>query len=336
MRRIKRPRLHHAIIVGYVLAPVVNIALLLLFTRLPLALVLRRLFAGYGVLAGIWLLTAPLAGISLYFVHRASWYVFLAHSSLILLDFAWKWIARPGYYLATIPRLNNALILLGNLGLVAAIGYLIRRDFRAPYFQALRRHWRESVRIPMRHEVFFGGATRQTDDLSTGGCFIVGSDRRDQIGLTLPLSFRLGRLEVECRGEIMRVIEAGCGVRFVTLPWGTARMLRQALRNRFALRYRIDLPAAWQAGVSPQSCSLVNISSRGCYLRTDGPPPAEGTRGTLSLGKGAPSRTLAATVVWANDKGEHGKPPGCGLRFTLRHRLLVKALLGAGPFVLTR
>ncbi|MBW8003754.1 MAG: hypothetical protein FVQ80_17430 [Planctomycetes bacterium] len=57
-------------------APLANILLLVLIAKLPLATIVQRLFKGYGLLAGLWLLTTPLVGIGLYFIHRISWYIF--------------------------------------------------------------------------------------------------------------------------------------------------------------------------------------------------------------------------------------------------------------------
>lgn len=333
---LRRPPLHHAIIVGYILAPFVNVALLLAFTGLPLELVLRRFVAGYGPLASLWLVTAPLAGIGLYFVHRASWYIFVGHSSLILVDFALKWIIKPRFYYEHIPTLNNVLIFVGNLALVAAIGYLINRDFRAPYFQALRRSWRESVRIPMRHEVSFGGEKRQIDDISAGGCFLVGVDAGCALGDQRPVSFALGRLQLQCSGEVMRITDRGCGVRFVGLAGRTRRKLAEALRHRFVLRYQVDLPAGWEAAGSSVNGRVWNLSAGGCYIAMETAAVAEGSAGVLHVLDTVYAASVAAHVVWVNPLGEHGKPPGCGLQFKRSQAALVRRLVQAGNRTLTR
>jgi hypothetical protein len=54
---IKRPLIHYFISLGYILAPIVNVVLLIFIARIPLSDILQRLFQGYGYLAGIWLLT---------------------------------------------------------------------------------------------------------------------------------------------------------------------------------------------------------------------------------------------------------------------------------------
>ena len=48
---IKRPTIHYIISLGYILAPLVNILLLLIIIKLPLIMVLKHLFQGYGYLA---------------------------------------------------------------------------------------------------------------------------------------------------------------------------------------------------------------------------------------------------------------------------------------------
>ncbi|MBW8003678.1 MAG: hypothetical protein FVQ80_16985 [Planctomycetes bacterium] len=110
---IKRPWIHYIIIIAYITAPLANILLLVLIAKLPLATIVHRLFKGYGLLAGLWLLTAPLVGIGLYFIHRISWYIFLGHSSLILIDYILKWAIKPVFYWRTVPTFHQFLLLTG-------------------------------------------------------------------------------------------------------------------------------------------------------------------------------------------------------------------------------
>ena len=336
MRGVKRPPLHHVIIIGYILAPFANIALLMVFTGFPLGRILSRLFAGYGYLASVWLITAPLVGVGLYFVHRASWIAFLVHSSLILLDFILKWIIRPRFYLQTIPTLNNLLILLGNLALVGAIGYMIRRDFAAPYFQALKRHWRETERIPIRHRIAFGDDMRDIDDLSRGGCFVVGSGGDFPIGHKAGVGFRLGPLEVQCDGEVMRAIESGYGVRFTGLSGRASRELRRALTRRFSLRYVVDFTGTWQWDGQTREVRVRDLSAGGAYLEMDVLDLAADMRGTLWVSHPSFPERMAAHIQWVNTSAEHHKPVGCGLHFDRRHTRVVRDVVRAGNRTLTR
>ena len=107
---IKRPLIHYFISLGYILAPIVNILLLIFVARIGLGDIWDRLFKGYGILAGLWLLTAPIVGIGLYFVHKISWYIFLGHSSLILIDYILKWIRIPGYYWLSVRNIHQVLL----------------------------------------------------------------------------------------------------------------------------------------------------------------------------------------------------------------------------------
>lgn len=67
-----RPWWHHLLIMTYVAAPFANILLVRLFLDVPLSVILRRLGAGFGIPATIWLFTAPLVGVSLYLVHGSA------------------------------------------------------------------------------------------------------------------------------------------------------------------------------------------------------------------------------------------------------------------------
>ena len=213
----KRPWLHHVIIVGYIVAPFANILLMRLFLDVPFRTILSRLSAGYGILGTVWLVTAPVVGICLYFVSRFSWYLFLGHCSLILVDFVVKWASRPSYYLRTVPGVQNLLILVGNVALVVFVALIIRRDFRAPYFQVIRRGWRERKRVLIRCPVDLEGQARIVSDLSKSGCFVVDKDADIAPGSRVRISLPCHATKIDCTGKVMRATREGLGIRFLNL-----------------------------------------------------------------------------------------------------------------------
>jgi hypothetical protein len=237
----KRPWLHHVIIIGYIVAPFVNILMMRMFLHASFRVILSGLFAGYGVLATIWLVTAPVVGICLYFVSRFSWYLFLGHCSLILLDFAVKWASRPAYYLRSVPGVQNFLILVGNVALVAFICFIFQRDFRAPYFQVLGRGWRRRKRVPMNYPVDLEGQARIISDLSSSGCFVVEQGMNRALGSRVRLSLPDRALGIDCMGEIMRVSGEGYGIRFVDLAFEKKRDIGRLLRKRLPLARKVGL-----------------------------------------------------------------------------------------------
>ena len=316
----KRPWLHHIIIICYIGAPFANILLLVAFLHVPLGTIVRNLAAGYGILATLWLFTAPIVGVSLYFVRKFSWYVFLGHSSLILLDFIFKWITKPAYYLHTIAGLHNILLLLGNMALVGIVTYIIQRDFRSPYFQILNRHWRERKRIPIYHTVLINGQTRIMSDLSSGGCFVEETDPRRILGEKVSLSFQSSRLNIDCMGEVLRITNTGIGIRFVRLPMAKRRDVRYLLRNRFSLRHKVDLPCGWIFQNDTNRCTIVDLSSSGCFLQAQSAGLGEGSSGKIQvfLPCNRHSYSLPGKVIWINRLGMHEKPIGFGFRFSHR------------------
>lgn len=322
----KRPWLHHVIIACYIGAPFANILLLKIFLNVSFAAIFANLVAGYGPLATIWLFSAPIVGISLYFVQRFSWYVFLGHSSLILLDFVIKWATRPAYYLRTVPGFHNIILLTGNLALVVIVAYLIQRDFRAPYFQVLNRTWREHVRVPIYHTVEIDGRSRIMNDLSTTGCFVLesGLDRRP--GARVGVSFQSNALTIECKGEIMRVTPTGLGIRFIRLPRAKKHDIRELLRNRFSLRQKVDIPCQWFFHDEESQSQIVDLSRTGCYLQVQFAGLSEGARGELRvvLPCSRHSYSLPGEVAWINHLGAHEKPVGFGLRFTNKQARFMK------------
>jgi Tfp pilus assembly protein PilZ len=335
----KRPWLHHLIIIVYIAAPFVNILLLRLFLNVPFGVIFSRLFAGYGIFATVWLVTAPLVGISLYFVSRVSWYVFLGHSGLILLDFIYKWATRPAYYLRTVPGFHNILILAGNLALVALVAYIIQRDFRSPYFQVLNRNWREGRRIPIYHTISLDGASRIVSDLSTGGCFVVEEGTARSVGSRVKLSFPSDTLRIDCMGEIMRATGEGYGIRFMGLPGAKRRDIAKMLRKRFSLRHKVDLPCVLVVAQQERNAVMLDLSSGGCYMQVETTGLQQGSEGQIRAQLPDDTRRFVfpGKAVWINSAGENKKPVGFGFQFDRKQTKFLKlAVARHGKGVLIR
>jgi len=334
---IKRPFIHYVIIAAYILAPLVNILLLRYFRDIPYSAIFERLFEGYGVLASLWLLTAPLVGIGFLFIHRVSWYLFLGHSSVILIDYIFKWSTQPAYYWQHIPRVHQFLMMTGNLALIFVIGYIIQRDFRAPYFQALPRSWRESKRIPIRHVISVNGEERKVNDLSQGGCFIAEPGLKLEAGDRVSLDFESDTLSIRCQGEIRRRTPDGFGVQFLGLPFRKRHDIKHMLKKRFSLRYEVDIAGTWTFDAARRDATVMNISSGGCYLRTEVTDIQAGMQGRVEFDLKGHRFLFNAAVVWINAVEKHEKPVGFGLRFVRRHARMVKSILKLyGKRVLTR
>ena len=311
-KQIKRPLIIYIIIIAYVIAPFANIALLMIFGKIPLNIVIERLFKGYGVLASIWLLTAPFVGIGFYFIHKISWYVFLGHSLLILIDYVFKWISRPSYYWQTIGESHNLFMMAGNLVLVIAIGYILRKNFRSPYFQVLPRSWRESERIPINHWIIVNDQECKLTDISEGGCFVVRDNQELHLGERANLKFESDKLKIECEGQVMREIPNGYGMRFVALPLAKRRDIRNMLKKRFSLRYQSDIECSWEQNGYKSVGRVVNVSKGGCFVKTDVDDLSAETICRIYVDEF--SFTASMQVIWINSSGLHDKPIGFGAK----------------------
>jgi hypothetical protein len=324
---IKRPLIHYFISLGYILASIVNILLLVFIARLGLSDILDRLFQGYGTLAGIWLLTAPIVGIGLYFVHRVSWYIFLGHSSLILIDYVLKWVRIPGYYWLSVRGVHQILLFTGNLALVVVIGYIIQKDFRAPYFQVLPRGWRTSRRVPIRHYIDVDGARASITDLSVSGCFVSEPEMKIDVGEKVRIRFEADLLQVECRGEVMRRTPTGYGIRFLGLSTREKRDIRRMITKRFPFRYKVDLPGRWISDNRKIEVRILDISNTGAYLKADIAGVEEGQGGRLDLTVHRRRVRLPATVIWLNKSALHDKPVGLGVQFNRNEKRIVSKIV---------
>ncbi len=333
---IKRPWTHYAISGGYIVSPLVNIGLLILIANIPLSLVIQRLFQGYGYLASIWMLSAPLVGIGLYFVHKVSWYLFLAHSSLILVDYILKWATKPIFYWRAVPELHQFLILSGNLVLVLIIGFIIRKDFRSPYFQVLQRGWRVRKRCPIRHRITLNGEIRSISDMSKEGCFVSEPDIGLKVADKVTISFQGEALTIECKGEIMRSTPDGFGVRFFSLSAAQKRDISRMLKTLFAVRYDVDLSGYWLLNGQRLTTKVVDISDTGCYLQADVSGIDKGAEGTFEVQNRRRRHLLPGAIVWVNNESSHEKPAGFGVHFAKNQRGSVKKIVahyGTGKLI---
>ena len=332
---IKRPVILSLISIAYIAAPLVNIALLRIFTGLPMSLLMPRVVASYGLVASLWLATAPLVGIGFYFVKAASWYIFVGHSGVILADYAFKWITRPSYYLGSIGSLYHLDMLAGNLLLIAVVGYVARKNFRAPYFQALPRSWRESTRVPIHQRIFVNGESRKTTDMSGAGCFVEDPESALGIGDRPSLRFHADKLAIECKGEVMRLVQTGCGIRFIALRSPQRRAITLMLRKRFPLRYEANVACVWWWNGAARAATVRNVSAGGCYIQAGIHDLAEGAQGELIIDD--LGQTLAAKVIWINAAGMDEKPMGFGCLFSRKQLGLVRILKQRyGTLALTR
>lgn len=314
--QVKRPAAHHLIIVSYVATPFVNVLILAVFLRIPLPQVLQRISLGYGPLAAAWLLTAPLAGVSLYLLNRFSWYAFLAHASLIIVDSILVLAFRPLSRFGTIPAAPLLLFLAGNILRMIFVGYVLQKNFRAPYFQILSRSFRETQRIPIRHQIFLDDAFVPITDLSPGGCFVSAPDIAKKAGERVGVRFDCDGVSVRCTGAIVRKTPLGFGVRFLGLSFAGKRAVRRMLRNMYSLRYDVDLPGWLLRNGEVREGRVVNISHTGCYVSTDPAGIVKGESGSASFSLGGDFYSVPGSVVWVSKSGENGKPPGVGFRFS--------------------
>jgi len=274
---------------------------------------------------GIWLLTAPIVGIGLYFVHRISWYISLGHSGLILVDYALKCATRPAWYWLSIPGAHLLLLLTGNLALVV-IGYIIQKDFRAPYFQVLPRGWRTSRRVAIRHHIELNGKRCTITDLSAGGCLVSEPQLELSIGEKAAIIIQGHALNIRCTGEVMRRTPMGYGLRFLDLRGIHKRDIRRMIRTRFPFRYRVEILEHWQFDSRQISARILDIPTSGCCLQAEVEGAREGLEETLRADIMGHKTQLPAMIIWINQAGLHGKPASFGLHFLRKYKRLIRAI----------
>lgn len=233
---LKRPLAHHIIIVSYIVTPLVNLLLVSLTLGIPLGAAAGRVLAGYGPLVTAWMVTAPIAGACLYLLNRASWYIFLAHAGVILVasvvTLGPRWLGD----VSVIPRLSQALFLVGNVARIAFVAYVLQRDFRAPYLHILKRRFRGERRFRVRVPIGIDGEAWWTGELSVGGCFVEQGTPTRGVAERVQVFLECGDVDIQCEGEVMRSVPGGLGVRFVGLTHQDRRALRLMLSHEIFAR----------------------------------------------------------------------------------------------------
>jgi len=227
--RLKRPLPHHLIIITYIATPLINLLMVSLTMGIPLGVAAGRVIAGYGPLVAAWLITAPIAGVCLYLLNRISWYVFLVHALIILVGSVLTLGLRLLGDASAIPRLSRTVFLLGNVMRIGFVGYVLQKDFRAPYFQILHRSFRWKRRLAVRVPITLDGGEWMTEDLSVGGCFVACPAPPRAAGDRVHVRLDCGGRPLRCAGQVMRSSADGLGVRFIGLSYRERHALRLAL-----------------------------------------------------------------------------------------------------------
>ena len=200
--KIKRPWLHHVIILGYALAPLANFAIFSIFSPYPLSYVFKNFFNFFGVFGTIVLATEPFVALALYMVRKESFYLFIAHAILCLVQNILSLAHSSNYY--------NLGILLGSITLLAIVVFIIQRDFRAPYMHILPRSWRLDKRRDIEVGINVNNKKYMTGDISLTGVFIRNIDLEpgDEVKINIDA------FDFSTTASVVRVDETGSGLRF--------------------------------------------------------------------------------------------------------------------------
>jgi hypothetical protein len=324
---LKRPKIHYLIVAGYIIAPIANIVIAVVLSDARITDLFDRFYRGYGLLAGIWLITAPFIGIGLLYVHRVSWFIFIAHSVLMLADYFAKWIRIPGYAWISVGEPYQILLLSGNIVIVLVIVYIVGRDFRAPYFQVFPHGWRVSKRYPIRHVVTLADARYDITDLSATGCFVAARGIAPELPPGFLVELEADPVQIRCSGEIMRRVPEGWGVCFRDIGRRERRAITHLIRTRFAYRYSVEMQASWDSQGRVRPASVLDVSRTGCYLSADIDGIEVQQTGLVVLLPARRNATFAGEIVWTNPAGRHDRPVGFGVRFTRRQRTLPRLLV---------
>jgi hypothetical protein len=147
------------------------------------------------------------------------------------------------------------------------------------------------------------------------------------VGEKVLIDFEADKLRVECRGDVMRKIPGGYGIRFLSLEAAAKKDIRRMIKKRFPFRHQVNIPGRWSTAGREIAVAILDISNTGCYLKADLEGIVEGQGGELAYSFHSRDRRLQGTVIWLNRKELHEKPIGFGLQFLRNEKKIVGRLV---------
>jgi Tfp pilus assembly protein PilZ len=254
-----------------------------------------------------------------------------------------SWYAIIGYAIYTIGA-NVALVATHHMRAwvfavnvptaLVVILYFVRREVMSPYFNPRLRWW-ESDRVALKAKAevtLDDGRTidAETLDISPTGVFLV-TDETIAAGQAMDVTIAIGKEATKARARAVWTSDgarrpAGVGARFDERSSRTIEAALARIAPRAAPRHSFTLEVDLVRGGGAKetfSCKTFDISEGGCFLVTDRTFDV-GERIDLTLHMLDEPVTVRGEIVWRSD-GEQA-PPGIGVRFTRRSRLLGEQL----------
>lgn len=270
---------------------------------------------------GIYLLIlVPAVAIGILMVSKWGWYLFLIF-----------YIQLAIYVALQIP-LHSTQSVFWLILLLAAVFIvvwaLMSRTVREPFFSAEDRGWRFAKRIPLKLPAKFYIDEKSYPAISRD-ISITGALLESQKEISTDLLPMVNRVEFTFSG--FEIVSLPCKLaRLVQVPDKTyfalafrkedkesLNKLRSLLRSKYRNRhlFRKDALLVWPG--EKRLARVYNISRGGCYLETDTKDIKEGDDVMVRIDLGPKTHVeRGGQVVWLNPKGEYGKHPGVGIRFT--------------------
>lgn len=336
----KRPLIITIFTVCYFLSPFVILIHTSMISNIPLFgpnNIFNRLFFTDIIILSIY----PVCALALYSVRKWGWYIFLGSSITLISYNTIVYCYNPLY--------NLAILISFNIALAVIAGIFFRKHIIAPYFNPRLRWWetdpryRLEISAEIKSEVL--NIQGEILDISTSGCLIV-PDATLSLGKIHTISINCMSHFFDVHGKIMRRSSSDeefdrYGIMFVRLSENTKYQLNMlikvlemgGLRDYFreqkttqakehelrsttritetASRYSLSHTAVLSGKGKDINCQLLDISERGCYIRTpESFSVSQKYRVTIICMNQKTS--VKGVIEWA---GESEKPGRYGVKF---------------------
>ncbi|MBN1411149.1 MAG: PilZ domain-containing protein [Spirochaetales bacterium] len=283
----KRPLIIVLISIIYLFSPFFILLQAAYVNRLPL-IGYNSVFANLLIPDILVLVIYLLCAVSVYFVKKWGWYVFILCSLYLITYNIVAIILNPAY--------NILLLILYNLILTCITFVFFRKQIIAPFFNPRIRWWETEARYAF-HDIYLefiqSKLKPEIFDISQTGCFIepsktleVGSsytavincmqERSDIKIKVMRKAFKSGEccgyglmfvdLNDSSRAALMRIIRKLSGLRLQNMLRDNSS--RTAGQTVTAPRYSLTNAITLVTGESRCKCQTANISKSGCLIRT--------------------------------------------------------------------
>ena len=321
---LKRPSVHHIIILLGFIVPFINFYLSATLPNLPLINI--PLFDIFS-LRLIFMSTVSILSLFLYVVFFPTYLLFIIASILLLLC---------NIYLFCLSIENTFLLLIPSIFIVCILYFIIQVDFYTAYIKSFLHKnkpphlFRLARRTPLWVRILVDSSNVVMRNLSKKGCYIEDvPENLFVLGQEVVITIDIQNFSFSCVGIITSFQEPNSyGIEFDDLTSEIEEKIDIIVSNRDSLRIPTSIPTKiQQEGIELFEGSIHDISAQGCFIEMNIENIQVNQPVLLDFEFNNHSYKIKGNVLWANKVFNIDKPIGIGICFLKKNKKLRNAVI---------